>query len=65
MVLLRLGKLPSHTLLARSIHASATRYSNIPLSQFDKDYYLPYERLADNVETVKKRYALKELQNVS
>ncbi|KAH7724492.1 aconitate hydratase [Aphelenchoides avenae] len=55
MVLLRLSKLPSQTLLTRSIHASATRYSTVPLSQFEKDFYLPYERVADNVEVVKKR----------
>lgn len=30
-------------------------YSNVPLSKFDSDVYLPYEKLSNNLDIVKKR----------
>jgi aconitate hydratase len=55
MVLLRLNKVPARLVLTRNIYASAGLFNKVPLSQFDKDFYLPYEKVSQNVEIVKKR----------
>lgn len=39
----------------RGYRTSAALYSKVPLSKFDSDTYMPYEKLFSNLEVVKKR----------
>ncbi|KJH43767.1 aconitate hydratase [Dictyocaulus viviparus] len=54
MYVLRLSKLvgPAHT---RHFHSSIFSLANVPISRFEKDVYLPYEKLSQNINVVKNR----------
>ncbi|KAK6025893.1 hypothetical protein OSTOST_08195, partial [Ostertagia ostertagi] len=54
MHVLRLSRLagPMHL---RCLHMSATWQANVPISKFEKDVYLPYEKLSHNVKIVRDR----------
>lgn len=34
---------------------SSFRYSNVAISKFEKDHYLPYKKLVENIALVKKK----------
>lgn len=39
----------------RGYRTSSALYGKVPLSKFDSDTYLPYEKLSSNLDVVKKR----------
>ena len=53
MVLLRVSRLAG--LPTRSFHFSQSSLANVAISKFEKDKYLPYEKLEKNVKIVKDR----------
>ena len=42
--------------LRRCLHATLGRLSSVPMSQHEPNTRLPYEKLATNLEIVKKRH---------
>ena len=41
--------------ISRSFHLSCGAFANVPMSRFDKDYYLPYETIKKKCDVVRKR----------
>jgi aconitate hydratase len=52
--MLRLFSLSSHNGV-RHFHVSNSAFASVAMSKFEKDKYLPYEKIQANVEIVKKR----------
>uniref|UniRef100_A0A1I7YVK7 Aconitate hydratase, mitochondrial n=1 Tax=Steinernema glaseri TaxID=37863 RepID=A0A1I7YVK7_9BILA len=55
MVLLRLSRLAGNAVHVRQLHASYMLQANVPLSKFEPDRYLPYEKLQKTIDIVRKR----------
>ncbi|VDL65905.1 unnamed protein product [Nippostrongylus brasiliensis] len=54
MHVIRLSRLAG-PIRARYLHVSAVYQANVPISKFEKDVYLPYEKLSNNVKIVRDR----------
>ncbi|KAI1722574.1 aconitase family (aconitate hydratase) domain-containing protein [Ditylenchus destructor] len=52
---MRLLKFSGYSPFARNFHASAAQRSKVPLSKFEPNFYLPYEKVQKNVEIVRNR----------
>lgn len=64
MGLLRGSAFLKQRVFCRNFHYSAGAFSNVPISRFEPNSFLPYEKIQHNVKIVQQRHVLVNLSQL-